>query len=815
LKAIFASTPTRALLPALAVLILTVALPAHAGSTYPVKCNTGGDAFGWSIASGADWDGDGFNDFAVSVPCVNSKRAPRSGKVIVYSGRNGKILWKKKGTQEKEWMGVGLAFINDINGDGRAELAIGAPGYDRRLKAGEPGAPGVVANVGRVKILRFKKPRVLRVVKGSIKDGGFGVRVANVGDVNSDGTPDFAVGAVNDVVSAGGRKGKVYVFSGKKPATVIDTFEGSTAAAEFGASIAGGLDMTGDAVPDILAGSGQIDANGANKSGQINGFLSPPPATRFVVVNGAKNDELGTGLAITDDHSGDGLADFLVGSPGADDLGLKRHGTATLLSSTGDVLFNIADPTPEEGGEFGSTVADVGDLNGDGVRDFAVGAIRSDAVKASTGMLRKDAGRVHAVSGSDGSILWSLNGNATNGLFGFSLGGDIDWNRDGTPDVLVGAIGAAPLGRRGAGSVRIFSGRDGHPLRSFLGRRGLETRIYVAGRAAGSGNVIRAFDAGGTQVGLNAPVLGSAGSAGFSAAVVDDRQPGSTSIPAPGEVKVAVGGGSRTNVSDVVVLDAGFPDKVLDRFTAFPDIAGVGANVAAGRFSFDEPAKIVAAQASSADGGVLVRIFSKLADSPSWFAIDQFQAFAPGERSAGGMLIDAGGATVAFGNVTGDKTPEIIVGTESGLPLVRVFDLAGNRLAEWFAYDPFNFAGVSVAAVDLDGNGGQREVVTVPRSGEAVVKAFRGDGTSFVPAGATGALGFSAYPAAVTGGATVAAADVDMDGKPEILTMPLANAPATVNAFELDGSPVIGFQPFNPLGASGGALAATDTFVRR
>jgi hypothetical protein len=92
------------------------------------------------------------------------------------------------------------------------------------------------------------------------------------------------------------------------------------------------------------------------------------------------------------------------------------------------------------------------------------------------------AGRVHAFSGKNGAVLWSVAGSAPGTRLGHALVNAFDWNDDGVSDVAVGSPGDAFRGRRGAGSVRILSGANGSELARFGGWRGLETRLFVASR---------------------------------------------------------------------------------------------------------------------------------------------------------------------------------------------------------------------------------------------------------------------------------------------------------------------------------------------
>ncbi|MFQ5692892.1 MAG: integrin alpha, partial [Nitrospinota bacterium] len=108
---------------------------------------------------------------------------------------------------------------------------------------------------------------------------------------------------------------------------------------------------------------------------------------------------------------------------------------------------------------FGASARGLGDLDGDGLGDYAVGATQGGL---------NDGGYVRVFSGADGSVLLTLEGAAPGDRFGTSLGPLGDLDGDGIPDFLVGAPGADSRGID-AGSVLIFSGRDGLLLRTVIG----------------------------------------------------------------------------------------------------------------------------------------------------------------------------------------------------------------------------------------------------------------------------------------------------------------------------------------------------------
>lgn len=169
----------------------------------------------------------------------------------------------------------------------------------------------------------------------------------------------------------------------------------------------------------------------------------------------------------------------------------------------------------------------------------------------------------------------------------------------------------------------------------------------------------------------------------------------------------------------------------------------------------------------------------------------------------------AGGTTVAAGDLDGDGRDEIITGAGfSGGPHVRVFSASGAARGEGFmAYAPEFTGGVDVAAGDIDGDG-RAEILTGagPGGGSHVrVFAFR-PGTAPVER-----AGFLAYDPSFRGGVDVAAADIDGDGRAEILTGAGPGGGPHVRVFRSDGTPVgAGFLAYDPGFRGGVAVGGGD-----
>ena len=168
-----------------------------------------------------------------------------------------------------------------------------------------------------------------------------------------------------------------------------------------------------------------------------------------------------------------------------------------------------------------------------------------------------------------------------------------------------------------------------------------------------------------------------------------------------------------------------------------------------------------------------------------------------------------GGVNVATGDLDGDDIDEIVVAPRgNGAPQVRVFGQDGQvkfNSKGFYAYDKNLRCGADVAVADVDGNG-TNEIVTIPGTGcGPQVKVFDANGDAVLT------LGFFAYAKGMRAGARLSAGDVNQDGRAEIVTIPDHGVPGQVRIFDYTGK-VKGTAGFYPYGTqrTGGDVAVAD-----
>ncbi len=256
--------------------------------------------------------------------------------------------------------------------------------------------------------------------------------------------------------------------------------------ARFGSARTGSVRLTIGLLGVIALASGALTSESA--------YAATPDTAYTPNAIGAPNPQPGgrwaERTATAGDLNGDGVNDLWVGVP-RETVNGARVGRVYAMSGATlagnpyhppQVLYTIDSPEPQAGNQFGFAISNIGDVNGDGVPDIAIGTDAQD-VGANP-----QQGKAWVFSGADGHLLYALDNPFPQGSFahrarfGSRIGRAGDINGDGVPDIIVGASGNdVPAGcssisplpadcRVGQGQAFIFSG---NPIDHLHGASGL------------------------------------------------------------------------------------------------------------------------------------------------------------------------------------------------------------------------------------------------------------------------------------------------------------------------------------------------------
>jgi hypothetical protein len=411
---------------------------------------------GWEAAGAGDVDADGYDDLLIGAPQMAETvregafgtaylvRGPVEGTVSLASAEAVFTLeaWH-------QYAGLSLAPAGDVNGDGFADVLIGA-------------ITGDEADAGAAYLLLGPISGPLDPTDadatwlGSTTLDKAGAAVAGGQDLDGDGLDDFVVGARSSG-EGGDSSGAVYVASGLRTGTnplptAATTLVGEDDSDGAGSGVALASDIDGDGVADVL-----VAARGRG----VVYVLYGPLAGRIDL---SAADAMLTGAAsavdVAGDIDGDGLDDILAGTTpprtgGVAYLVLGAPRGVWPLADTADAVFNGDRDEGVEG--VGEAVAGAGDVDADGTDDLLFGAPVTGDSGDLTGAAYLVFGPVTGTLRLDRADR-TFFGNGVNDIAGYAVAAAGDTNGDGFADFLVGSPGDDPVGSS-SGSASLFLGR--------------------------------------------------------------------------------------------------------------------------------------------------------------------------------------------------------------------------------------------------------------------------------------------------------------------------------------------------------------------
>ncbi|MCB1555525.1 MAG: serine hydrolase [Xanthomonadales bacterium] len=315
-----------------------------------VNVQLSGSDFGYALSWVPDVDGDGRAELVAGAPNLGA------GVVQLVSGANGSVLRQIAAPAGASLFGSAVSGVDDINGDGRGDILVGAPG-----------------GAGSAHFFSGADGSLLRSVSAPVANGAFGMGIAAVSDHDGDGRPDAVIGAPR---ASGGRAYVVSTASG----SVLRTFSPQNSGFSFGEFfVADAGDVDGDGRSDVYVGA-YSESNGSGAAYVFSGA----DGSRLLRIAGANAEGLGPGRG-AGDVDGDGRADLVIGSYTYSGSGVSQGGRVRVFSGRdGSVLEEVTGSVA--GGQLGFDAVGVGDVTGDGRLDF---------IAAQTG-----AGSVHLYAGN-------------------------------------------------------------------------------------------------------------------------------------------------------------------------------------------------------------------------------------------------------------------------------------------------------------------------------------------------------------------------------------------------------------------------------
>ena len=464
------------------------------------------DRSGNSVSQAGDINGDGLDDIIIGAHWADPSGIDKAGSsYVIYGkstsfsssldlatldGNNGFVI---NGINEDDLSGYSVSQAGDINGDGLDDIIIGAFATDIDTNS-DAGSSYVVFGNSSGFSSSFDLATLDGnngfVINGINENDNSGRSVSQAGDINGDGFDDLIIGAIWP-----GNVGISYVvygnntgFSSSLDLATLDgnigfVINGVNEVDYTGWSVSQAGDINGDGLDDIIIGAPLADPGGNDRAGSSyvvfgnsSGFsssfdLATLDGNNGFVINGVGvKDYSGFSVSQSGDVNGDGLHDLIIGAYGSSPINGFRPGSSYVVFGKNTGFSNTLELADLDGNNgfvingiineenFGASVSQAGDVNGDGIDDIIIGAYLGFNGGRGYVVFGKNTGFSNSLDLTtlDGSNGFIINGIKTNDRTGNSVSQAGDLNGDGLDDIIIGAHWAGSK----AGSSYVVFGND-------------------------------------------------------------------------------------------------------------------------------------------------------------------------------------------------------------------------------------------------------------------------------------------------------------------------------------------------------------------